>query len=115
VRRDLGVRSTLFTRALSGRQKQKSISVKNWPGVEFLALTLPIFHESSLLTPGFFSASEEISAPPPDGSSIDDCRLEYTYFMKIGQPKLSEGKSEAPGFRFSASTALEEKRAVRSG
>ena len=34
---------------------------------------------------------------------IDDCRLEYIYFMKIGQPKLSETKSEARRPRGAAS------------
>jgi hypothetical protein len=35
-------------------------------------------------------SNEEISAPPP-------CGLEYTYFMKIGQPKLSERKRQKGG------------------
>jgi hypothetical protein len=33
--------------------------------VESLSLILPVFHESFLLTPGFFLENEEISAPPP--------------------------------------------------
>ena len=32
-------------------------------GVESLSLTSPIFHESFLLTPGFFPESEETSTP----------------------------------------------------
>jgi hypothetical protein len=34
-------------------------------GVEFLSLTLPIFHEHFLQTSGFFAKNEEKSAPPP--------------------------------------------------
>jgi hypothetical protein len=33
-------------------------------------LILPIFHESILLTPGFFPENEDISAPPPCGFQI---------------------------------------------
>jgi hypothetical protein len=55
-------------------------------GVE--GLTLPLFHKRILLTPGFISENEEISAPPP----FD---LEYINFIKIGQPKLSERVKEA--------------------
>jgi hypothetical protein len=39
-------------------------------GVESLSLALPIFHESFLLTPGFFHENEEISGPPPCGLLI---------------------------------------------
>jgi hypothetical protein len=59
---------------------------------ESLSLALSIFYESLLLTPGFFPENEEISAPPPC-----DCQLEYIYFMKIGQPKVSERKNEKSG------------------
>ena len=68
VKGDLGVRSTLFTGALSDQLKQKSSPVKNkFCGYEVksLSLTLSIFHEHFLLTPGFFPENEEISAPPP--------------------------------------------------
>ena len=62
--------------------------VENWKcGVECLFLTLPTFHGSFFLTPGFFPKNKEISAPLP-------CGLEYIYFMKIGQPKLSESKGQ---------------------
>ena len=36
-------------------------------GVEFLFLTLSIFHEGFLLIPGLFPKNEEISTPPPCG------------------------------------------------
>ena len=39
-------------------------------GVKSLFLTLPIFHESFLLTSGFSPENEEISAPPPCGLLI---------------------------------------------
>ncbi len=39
-------------------------------GVESLSMTLPIFHESFLLTSGFFPGNEEISVPPPSGFLI---------------------------------------------
>jgi hypothetical protein len=57
VMRDLGVRLTLFTGALFGQLKQKSSPVKNrFCGyeVESLFMTLPIFHESFVLTQDFF-------------------------------------------------------------
>jgi hypothetical protein len=42
-----------------------------WGSVgESLSLALRIFHESLLLTPGFFHENEEISTPPPCGFLI---------------------------------------------
>jgi hypothetical protein len=54
---------------------------------------LPIFHESFLLTPGFFplKTKKYLRRHPAD------CRLEYIYFMKIGQPKLSERETQRSG------------------
>jgi hypothetical protein len=40
---------------------------RNGSGIESLFLTLSIFHEGFLLTPGFFPENEEIPAPPPCG------------------------------------------------
>jgi len=58
--------------------------------VESLFFTLSIFHENLLLPSAFFPENEEISAPPP-------CAPEYIYFMKIGQPTLSERKIQRSG------------------
>jgi len=55
-------------------------SGKKWgSGVEFLFLTLPIFHESFLQTLGFFTMKMKK-------------HLRRHPSMKIGQPKLAEGK-----------------------
>ena len=63
-----------------------SVGLKIW--VEALFLVLPIFHESFLLPPGFLLKTKKYLHRHPV-----DCQLEYIYFMKIGQPKLSKGKS----------------------
>jgi hypothetical protein len=53
-----------------------------YPGVEF--------HEGFLLTPRLFplKAKKYLRRHPAD------CQLEYIYFMKMGQPKLSERVKE---------------------
>ena len=57
-----------------------------WAG----SFTLPIFHGSFLMTPGFFplKTKKYLHRHPADSW------LKYIYFMKIGQPKLSERKSQ---------------------
>ncbi len=48
-------------------------NISEYSGVESLTLTLPMFHESFFLTPGFFHENEEISARPPISLTIGDC------------------------------------------
>ena len=59
-------------------------------GVESLSLILLLFHKSFLLTPGVFpmKTKKYLHRHPVDSW------LEYTYFMKIGQPKPSERVKE---------------------
>jgi hypothetical protein len=70
-------RPTLFTGALSGKRLWSRIFILD---LAYISRNIPS-------PPGFFPESEEISAPPP-------FELEYIYFMKIGQPKLSERKGQ---------------------
>jgi len=87
-----------------------------WAG----SFTLPIFHESFLLTPGFFPENEEISAPPPCGFLIgiylsyenrstgtfrkkelrkwDVCYIKNRR-LRIGSEHNGRQASAAPGFR----------------
>ncbi len=61
------------------------IRISKNSAIEPLSLTLPIFYESLLLTSGFFpETKKDLHRHPVDSW------LEYTNFMKIGQPKLSD-------------------------
>ena len=60
--------------------------------LESLSLILPIFYEGFLLTPGFLLKTKKYLHRHPV-----DARLEYIYFMKIGQPNLSERTSQTSG------------------
>jgi len=51
---------------------------------------LPVFHEHFLQTPGFSSLKTKKYLR----RDAVDSRLEYIYFMKIGQPKPSERVKE---------------------
>jgi len=53
-------------------------------------LTSLYFTHITFSPQAFFLENEEISTPPP-------CGLEYIYFMKIGQPKLSERETQEVG------------------
>ncbi len=55
------------------------------------------FTKVSFWPPSFFPENEEISTPPPLWLLIADCWLEYIYFMKNGQPKLSERETQRCG------------------
>jgi hypothetical protein len=52
------------------------------------------------------SHQQEISTPPAISLTIGDCWLEYTKFMKIGQPKLSERTGQRGGLFVTPATIL---------
>jgi hypothetical protein len=52
----------------------------------FSCISNRVIYLPPILTASFFPKNKKISAPPPCGF-----RLEYKYFEKIGQPKLSRG------------------------
>jgi hypothetical protein len=60
-------------------------------GVGSLFLTLPIFHESFLLTPGFFSPENgEIPAPPPCGFLVEIYLFFENWSIETFRKKESE-------------------------
>ena len=74
----------------------KEISSPGSPALWAGSFTLPIFHKSFLLTLDFFLKTKKYLRRHP----VDSC-LEYIYFMKIGQPKLTVLEDVAENFHFS--------------